>query len=287
MFKRRRPANLPLRGLCAALLGILGSCATADAYWVEEGPVAAPTAASGSVADLRVAVRSEWDAETLDVRIVRVVRFAEAGPLREVEVEENLRWRLADKLFAPVGAAGCFALAVVGTPLGIVLAPIYALEDREPGLLLVFGGPICAAMGVGYLASFAAFPFPWYPFMIPGEDPRLFDVVRTGRERVGEEIIPPGDYSVQPRGNLRVRVLLGGDGASEEVGVKWGSATVDLPAGIRRPGGSRVEVEVATDSERIVFPVVVQPHDGGSELEDLPPPIPKPAAAPGVPPDRQ
>ena len=285
MVSDRKSASLVLRVLCIALFAVPGSCAPAHTYWMDEGPAAAPPATPGSTEGLRVAVREGEEPGTLDVRVVRVVRFDAPGPLRKVEVDENQRWRLRDKLLAPPAAVVCIAGAPIAAVGGFILGGVgLVVEGDARGLaLMVLTGPACVGMGIGYLASFVAFPFPLRGFtVLPfDKDPAIFDLVRTGRERVDEGLVPPGEYSITPIGNLWVRVLCGAEGASVKVACGCPSATVELPDGIARPVGSRVGVEVTTDTGLAVLDAVVLARGGEEFIEsllgefgDLPPRLP-------------
>jgi hypothetical protein len=291
MVSQRRLASLVLRILFAALLAAPGSCAPARTYWMDEGPAAAPPAAPGSTEDLRVAVREGKEPGTLDVRVVRVVRFDASGPVRKVEVDENQRWRLRDKLLAPPAAVVCIAGAPIVAVGGFILGGVdLVVEGNARGLaLMIIGGPACLGMGIGYLASFVAFPFPLRGFtVLPfDEDPAIFDRVRTGRERVDTGQVPPGEYSTTPIGNVWVRVLCGAEAASGKVAYGWSVVTVELPDGVARPVGSRVGVEVVTNTGLAVLDAVVLargkekwPECLLGEFGDLPPHLPDRAPPP-------
>jgi hypothetical protein len=276
-----------LRFLCVLLALGVSACATEKTFWVEEGPATAPPGTPGDTVDLRVAVRESDGAGGLDVRVARIVRFATPGPVRSVEVDKNLRWSLEDKALAPVAAAVCFVGAPIGAVIGLVLSPILLADgdDRWPVGLLY--GPGMVAWGAGYLVSFVAFPFPMWFFTVSPfeEDPLRFDFVRTGAERIDPGEVPAGEYSLPPIGNVRVRVLFGSEGASDPVGVEYGRAEVRLPEGVRRPPGSRVEVEVTTDAVSVVLPAGVQPESFpyDPDFGDLPPVLPGPSEARGEP----
>jgi hypothetical protein len=114
-----------------------------------------------------------------------------------------------------------------------------------------------------------------YPFTTPfDEDPRHRDFVRTGGERIGNRVVPPGEYSVQPIENMRARVLLGELGATGEVVIYFGSATAILPDGVSRPPGSRVDVEITTDGGTVILPATILPRGTDFDAGVFPPFLP-------------